>query len=185
MLLPPLALVLLILGIAYPMLEIAVLIKAGSVLGFWPTLAIVVGTAILGMRVLQAHGFMVIHRLSEAVKSGRTPFLPMIEGGVLFLAGLCLIAPGLITDAIGFVLLIPPVRHFVATLLHDRVWGLPRAAPGNTRQAPPEPDIETPGPNARRSSHSPPAEGPVIEGEFERIDERPIDPRTGRGKPRN
>lgn len=185
MLPPPLVLVLLILGLAYPMLEIAVLIKAGAVIGFWPTLGIVIGTAILGMRVLQAHGFMVIRRLSEAVNSGRTPFLPMIEGGVLFVAGLCLIAPGLITDVIGLILLIPPVRHLVATLLHDRVWGLPRAATDTSRRQPPEPDIDTPDPDARRGSRGPPADGPVIDGEFERLDERPLDPKNGRGKPRN
>lgn len=177
---PPFGLVLILLGIAYPMLEIALLIKTASVIGFWPTFAIVLATAVIGMRVLQEHGFVVMRRLSEALRSGRTPFQPMIEGGVLFFAGLCLLAPGLITDVIGLLLLIPPVRHLLAVYLHDRVWGLPREEPGpdpkNTGSGPTPGAKELP-PEQPASGQRGATDGPIIEGEFERIDERPIDPK--------
>lgn len=170
---PPIGLALILLGLAYPMLEIALLIKVGSLIGFWPTLTIVIGTAILGMRVLQEHGLIVVRRLSEALNSGRTPFLPMIEGGVLFFAGLCLVAPGLITDAVGCVLLVPRIRRAAAVYLHDRVWGLPRGRREEDAGDTPTQSEEMPHQQRDSSSTS---NGPIIEGEFERLDERPIDP---------
>ena len=173
---PPLGLVLILIAIAYPMLEVALLIKIGSVIGFWPTFAIVLGTAVVGMRVLQEHGFIVMRRLSDALRSGRTPFLPMIEGGILFFAGLCLVAPGIITDIIGLLLLIPPVRHLAAVYLHDRVWGLPRTeTAAEPPRSPGDGPFSSAPPEDRSSNGSSAAEGPIIEGEFERLDERPVD----------
>lgn len=175
---PPIGLILLLLGIAFPMLEIAVLIKVGSAIGFWAILGIIVGTGLIGVSVLQQHGFVVMRRLSESLNSGHTPFLPMIEGGVMFVAGICLIAPGLITDTMGLVLLIPGVRQSLAAYLHDRVWGLPAKA-GEEQAAQPQPDLK---PGAGRASRRPESDGPVIEGEFERLDEKPLDPRNPKGR---
>lgn len=175
---PHIGLILLLLAIAFPMLEIAVLIKVGAAIGFWGTLGIVVGTGLIGVSVLQQHGFVVMRRLTESLNSGRTPFLPMIEGGVMFVAGICLIAPGVITDTIGLVLLIPGVRQALATYLHDKVWGLP-GRDGEEQVTRPQPEMD-PGPG--RPGRRPGTDGPVIDGEFERLDERPLDPRGPQGR---
>ncbi len=192
MLMPPkTGLVLLMLAIALPLLEIAIMIKVTGSIGVPLTLLAIFATGALGVWVLQGHGFVIMRRMNEALREGGTPLVPMIEGGLLFLAGWLLISPGFICDAVGLALLAPPVRLGVAAAIRGALW----------------PDMEAEGvqPSARRPGESPFARdgaeaerprprgprgpGPVIDGEFERLDEHDMpgaDKRNsgGPGRPR-
>ena len=113
---------LLLMMLAVPLLELALLIKLGQAIGFWSTVAIIFLTAGIGIAIVNAQGFAAFRRASESVAKGQPPVEPVIDGFMLMLAGGLLIAPGLLTDIAGLLLLIPPVRRLVAK------WGLKRMA---------------------------------------------------------
>jgi UPF0716 protein FxsA len=161
--------ILLILFVAVPLLEIAVLIKVGQWLGFWPTLMLVAGTFVAGAAVVSRSGFTAALRVQEALAKGEPPAAAMLEGALLVLAGVLLMTPGLVADLIGLALLVPPLRRQIAGYAARRVLGATwvHAEGSNTGQAASE-QGRAPGAGAEQ--------GPIIEGEFERIDERPVDP---------
>jgi UPF0716 protein FxsA len=175
---------LLLLFIALPLVELAILIKIGQLIGFWWTIAIVVATAILGASVLHAQGFQVIRKVQASMARGEPPIAPVIDGAFLFLAGICLMTPGIITDSIGLLLLIPPVRGWIARRsiakamqsggVHVHVFGDKASAADQAAQRRAKPD------DAKANGQRPSSSGPVIEGEFERIDERTVDPNRNR-----
>lgn len=105
--------VLLLVFIAVPLLEIALLIKAGSSFGFWPTIAIVIFTAFLGTFMLRWQGLSVMARANEALRAGRMPVESVADGVFLLLAGAFLLTPGLLTDGVGFAFLVPQVRRWL------------------------------------------------------------------------
>ena len=159
---PSTALIILLLTVALPLLEIALLIKVGSIIGVWATLAIIVGTAVIGFTVAREQGFGVARRMIETLRSGQPPLEPMLEGMLLVFAGACLIAPGLITDFLGLVLLVPPLRQSAArTILRRHLLDShdPRPRPPHAHRHP--------GP---RPPHG---QGPTIDGDYERVDDPP------------
>lgn len=105
---------LLILLIAVPILEIALFLQVGDLIGFWPTIAIVIATAIAGTVLLRTQGFATMSQLQSSVAEGRNPMNPIAHGALILIAGVLLLTPGFFTDAIGFLFLIPPIR---ATLI--------------------------------------------------------------------
>jgi len=106
---------LLLVFIAVPLLEIALLIKAGNSLGFWPTLSIVIFTAVLGTVMLRWQGLSVMMRAEETLRKGRMPVESVADGVFLLLAGAFLLTPGLLTDGIGFAFLVPGVRRWLGS----------------------------------------------------------------------
>jgi UPF0716 protein FxsA len=198
--------------VAIPLMELALLIKVGQSIGFWPTIAIIVVTAALGVAVMQAHGLKAMQRAQAALAEGKTPVQSVVDGTFVMFAGLLLISPGLMTDVLGLLLLIPPVRRVVGnwsvgkllasgkvhtwtaqasgdqartTETHERFEPRSGARPEPDGGAAAEPSAKrwtTRGPDsgARSGSRSGPKSAPVIDGEFERIDEKPVDP--GKGK---
>jgi UPF0716 protein FxsA len=163
-------LALLALLMVLPLLEIALLVKFGQAVGVWLTIAEVIASAVVGVGILQRQGLTMFMRTQEAVMRGEPPVGAMLDGGIMVVAGTLLIMPGLITDAMGLLLLVPAVRHFLAARLVAGMFGA-----GTVR-------VDTFGDDRRRE---PPREdqragdggGPVIEGDFERLDERTVDPR--------
>lgn len=182
MILPPkFGLALFLLAAALPLLEIAVMIKVAGSIGIPLTLLAIFATAVLGVRVLQGHGFVVMRRMNETLKQGGTPLQPMIEGGLLFLAGWLLISPGFICDAIGLALLAPPVRHAAAAAIRSSLWpGLGTQDDDSATAEPRQGPFQRQPQGAARHD----ADGPIIEGEFQRIDERdmPSQGRPGQGQ---
>lgn len=155
---------------AFPLLEIAVLIKVGQAVGFWPTLAIVVGTAFLGSRILRDQGLAAVRRTMEQVRAGKPPVETMTDRLLLSLAGGLLISPGLISDLLGLALLVPPLRNAFGR------WGLKTLMETSEFEvAVFGEDVVKPqkGPTPHRGAA---AGGTVIEGEFERLDERTMAP---------
>ena len=112
--------VFLFLFIAVPILEIAVLIKAGAVIGIGPTLACVIATAVIGTILIRIQGFVVLGEARQKLARDEVPVDSAIHGLFLLIAGMLLLTPGFITDFIGFILLIAPVRLSLARWLWRR-----------------------------------------------------------------
>lgn len=97
--------------VAAPLVELYVLIQVGSEIGAITTIALTVFTAVLGGMLVRLQGVSVLMRVRDVSARGEVPALEMLEGALLLLAGLALLLPGFITDAVGFILLISPVRR--------------------------------------------------------------------------
>lgn len=96
--------------VAVPIIEIALFIQVGGWIGTWPTLAIVVATALGGSMLLRSQGVQTLGRLQSSVASGENPMNPIAHGALILVAGVLLLTPGFFTDAVGLSLLIPPFR---------------------------------------------------------------------------
>ena len=143
---------LLFLGV--PLIEIALFIQIGGLIGLWPTLATVVLTAILGTILVRSQGLAELNRLRGSLNDLRDPTEPLAHGAMILFSGALLLTPGFFTDAAGFALLAPPVRAALLRYIRSRVkvesfsYGERRREP-----FPDRPDI--------------------IDGEFEEIDVGP------------
>ena len=111
--------------LAIPLIEIAGFVSIGGSIGVWPTLAWVVLTAILGIWVIRGQGYAVLQTARRDLNERRIPLTSVIDGALVFVAGLLLVAPGFFTDALGFVLLVPPMRGLLTRLLVRRMQRSP------------------------------------------------------------
>jgi UPF0716 protein FxsA len=103
--------ILFILFLSIPLLEIYLLIKVGGAIGAWPTVLLVIFTAMLGAFLLRLQGLVTLNKVQLAMARGELPTLAMLEGVVLLLCGVLLLTPGFFTDALGFLGLVPPLRQ--------------------------------------------------------------------------
>lgn len=112
-----------ILFLTVPLLEIFLLLQVGSLIGALWTIFVVVLTAVIGVTLLRMQGINTIRRLQEYTARGEPPAIPMIEGAFLLFAGALLLTPGFFTDAIGFAILFPPLRQYLALqILTKGIW---------------------------------------------------------------
>ena len=115
---------LLLLFTVVPLLELFLLVKLGTMIGIGATILIVICTGVLGAWLARWQGLGVLRRLTEDVNQGRLPADALIDGLLILIAGAVLLTPGLITDALGFLLLVPQgravVRKTIAARLADK-----------------------------------------------------------------
>jgi len=158
----PLGLLLLVLFIAVPLVEVALFIQIGGWIGLWPTLAAIVATAVLGSALIRHQGFAVAQRARARLAADELPMREGFDGLCLVVAGLLMITPGFFTDAIGFGLLLPPVRRLVYERLRRHVR------------------VVVPGQDPRRP---PPGAGDVVDADYEVIDDddQDVTPPPGKG----
>jgi UPF0716 protein FxsA len=104
---------LLALFIGVPLLELALLIKIGSAIGTVNTLLIVVGTGVAGAAFARSQGFAILQRIQADLEAGHLPADDIVNGACVLAGGLLLLTPGLLTDATGFALLLPPSRELL------------------------------------------------------------------------
>jgi UPF0716 protein FxsA len=149
---------LMLICLALPLLELVVLVKLGQTIGFWNTVLVLLVMAVLGGVLLHRQGWKALQQAQISITQGQPPVGPMLDGILLATAGALLLAPGLISDVMAFLLLIPPVRRLVAR----RLLGQARDDAHAREEA-----------YRGREDAARPDGGPVIEGEFERLDERP------------
>lgn len=109
--------VLLLVFLVVPIVELAVIIQVGQVLGVAPTLALLVVMSILGAWLMKREGLGVIRRAKQQASSGRVPGKEVVDGFLIVLGGALMLTPGFVTDGIGIALLLPPVRAVVRPLL--------------------------------------------------------------------
>lgn len=110
-----------LLFLAVPLIEIALFIQVGGAIGLFPTLGIVVLTAILGTYLVRSQGLQAMDRLRRSFNELRDPVEPLAHGAMILFSGALLLTPGFFTDAVGFALLVPPVRAAVFRYLQSRV----------------------------------------------------------------
>jgi UPF0716 protein FxsA len=111
---------LLLLFTVVPLLELFLLVKLGTVVGVGPTIALVIFTGVLGAWLARQQGLGVLRRLRAELEAGRLPAGALIDGLLILVAGAVLLTPGLLTDALGVVLLVPPSRAVVRRIVVER-----------------------------------------------------------------
>ncbi len=104
----------LILFITIPLVEIAILIKIGKIIGAGYTIALVIGTAFLGVSLLRIQGISTLAKVQANVNRGQLPATELIEGLILLISGVLLLTPGFFTDMLGFLMLVPMLRQRLA-----------------------------------------------------------------------
>jgi UPF0716 protein FxsA len=104
---------LLLLFTIVPLVELWLLVRLSGVFGFWAAIALVLGTGMAGAALARWQGIQVIQRVQAQMREGMLPSQAMGDGALIFAAGLLLITPGILTDALGLALLIPPLRKLV------------------------------------------------------------------------
>lgn len=141
---------LVVLFIAVPIAEIAVIIKVGSLIGFGETIALLLVISVCGAWLVKRQGLGVLRRVREQMSLGRVPGAELVDGALILVAGVLLLAPGFITDAAGLVLLVPPVRSGIRRVARRRLGRRvtrrvrvvtvrsPGGSPGGERGHPPE-----------------------------------------------
>ncbi len=102
--------VFLLIFVGVPLIELSVLIEVGSDIGAFSTILLCLLTAAVGLSLIRMQGLKVVADLQNASQDGQPLVEPLVHGFFLLIAGVCLFFPGFITDAIGGLLLIPPVR---------------------------------------------------------------------------
>lgn len=120
-------LVILMLFVAVPLLELSILIEVGSDIGAVATIALCLLTAGVGLSLIRMQGLKVIADLQAASAEGGPIVEPVIHGFFLLVAGLFLFFPGFMTDALGGLLLVPPIRLMLGRL------GIAKAAAKRTQ----------------------------------------------------
>jgi len=111
---------LLILFTVVPLTELWLLVRVGASIGFGPTLLLVLGTGILGASLARREGVRVLGRIQAELDAGHLPADQMIDGLLILVAGALLITPGILTDLVGFALLVPPIRRRIRAYLKRR-----------------------------------------------------------------
>lgn len=158
----------LLLFIGVPLLELTLLIEIGSGIGALATVALCLLTAAIGLSLIRMQGLKVIADLQQASASGEPPVAPLVHGFFLLIAGACLFFPGFMTDAVGALLLVPPVR-----LALGRVGLASAAARGSHRFY-----------HSRQDGHGR-STTIIVEGEYSEADDAPEQPKVTIIEPAN
>ncbi len=119
-----------VLFLVVPIIEIYFLIQVGSVIGAFPTILLILATAIIGAILLRQQGLSTLSRFQNNLASGTLPAQELIEGILLAVGGALLMTPGFVTDAMGFACLIPFTRKALAKYIMARSSGRMSAGMG-------------------------------------------------------
>jgi UPF0716 protein FxsA len=105
-----------LLFVLMPIAELWILIQLGQAVGFWLTLAIVLGTGVLGAALAKSQGLRVLRDVQSELAAGRIPHRQVLDGMAILVGGTLLLTPGFISDVVGLALLFPPTRHLLQAL---------------------------------------------------------------------
>jgi len=138
--------------IGIPILEISVFVEVGGEIGALNTAILTILTAIAGMALLRHQGLSVLMKAQSNINAGKSPVNEILSGVMLALAGLFLLIPGFVTDTVGFLLFLTPLRNLIAGQLAKN------SSFANTSSG---------------AFHQNPQKGrsPIIEGEYSVVDE--------------
>ena len=105
-------LLLVVILVGVPLLELFVFIQVGNWIGYEPTIALMLGISICGALLVKREGLGAWRRAQAQLRAGEVPAAELVDGALIMGAGALLLTPGFVTDAIGLLLLLPPVRYF-------------------------------------------------------------------------
>ena len=112
---------LLIIFTTVPLIELALLIKVGEILGVIPTIIIVALTGIIGVTLAKNQGYQVIKKIKSNIELGKLPADDLIGGVLILIGGTMLLTPGIITDITGFSLIIPGSRNLFIKIVKQKI----------------------------------------------------------------
>lgn len=111
---------LLLLFLLTPAVELGLLIQVDRLIGFGPTIGLIVATGIAGSYLARREGLNTWQRLNERLQAGDLPGKELMDGVIILVAGALLVTPGVLTDVVGFIGLLPPTRALVRKVLLRR-----------------------------------------------------------------
>jgi len=114
-------LLVLVLLVGLPVLEIVVMVLVAQAVGILDMLGLLVACSLVGLWLVRHQGLGTMARVRAELDAGRVPGAELVDGLLLLVAGFLLLVPGFVTDAIGLVLLVPPVRRGTRALLARRM----------------------------------------------------------------
>ena len=156
-----------LLFVLIPIIEIALLIQVGSVIGLLPTIGIVILTAVIGTTMLRQQGLATLNTAQQRMQSGQMPAQQIGEGLLLVFGGALLLTPGFATDAFGFACLIPVTRRWMAKKLGAKTMANVQIfTPGGQSHG----QAEQPRSGTSTGSASKQSGGDVIDGDYQRLD---------------
>ena len=100
-----------------PVIELWLLIRVGSIIGFFPTIGIVVLTGVVGAWMARIQGLSVISELNTSVAQGKVPGKELVNAVLVFVGGALLLTPGFVTDILGFSMIMPGTRDMISAFL--------------------------------------------------------------------
>ena len=109
-----------LLFLVVPAVELVLLIEVGKAIGTLATLGLIVATGVIGASLARHQGLSALSRMRGEMGSGRIPADALVDGMLILVAAALLITPGVLTDAVGFLLLIPLTRSFVKRVIRAR-----------------------------------------------------------------
>ena len=104
-----------------PVVEIYLLIQIGTIFGALTSIALVIVTGFLGAYLARIQGLQTLFRIQESLREGQIPSSELLDALLIGIAGLVLLTPGFLTDAFGFLLLIPNTRTAIKQWLHRQI----------------------------------------------------------------
>ncbi len=104
-----------------PVVEIGAFILVGGQIGLWPTLLMILVTAVIGSFLLRVQGLSLINKVQTEVAAGKVPGKELGHGVMIVVAGIFLLTPGFVTDTIGFLLFVPPIRNMIWSFVASRI----------------------------------------------------------------
>lgn len=149
-----------------PIIEIAVIVQVGQLIGFVPTVVLLLAESALGAWLVKREGTRAWHALQQAIRTGHLPGRELTDAALVLVGGTLLLTPGFVTDVVGFFFVLPPTRPIARRLLQAyvaRQSARTVAGVASTGSGRPSPPRRAPGP------------GPVVPGEV--VD--PHDPHRG------
>ncbi len=148
--------VILLAFVLVPIVEIGVFIEVGGALGLWPTLGLILLTAVLGSWQLRLQGLATLAKARSQMDQGVMPAHELFDGLCLLVAGALLLTPGFVTDAVGALLFLPPFRAML------RIWAARHVVSHTVYTAGPGGPGHPAGPRRR-------PDGDIIDGEYEDV----------------
>ena len=107
--------------IIVPTLELILLIEIGQLIGTLPTIGLIIFTGILGAFLARRQGIKVLTRVTSEFQAGQLPTDAIFDGALILIAGALLMTPGVLTDALGFLCLIPATRRMIKRIIWSRI----------------------------------------------------------------
>ena len=104
-----------------PVVELALLVQVDKLIGFWPTVGLILFTGLLGGYLAKREGLSVWRRFNARMAEAGIPGKEVLDGVIILVAGALLITPGVVTDVIGFLGLIPPTRAVIRKIIQKRI----------------------------------------------------------------
>lgn len=160
-----------VLFLLWPLVEIALFVTVGGQIGLIWTLAVIFGTALLGLYILRSRGLRSMGEMRQSFGVVRGGLAGLADGVLVLLSGVLLILPGFLTDVIGLLLLLPPVRLLILAMVARRVVTDVRTRAASRHSAPDEP--------WQSRTHTTGRPNIVIDGDYIEVEPDPKRPPSG------